>query len=859
MDAHEVPADIVRLLDAAQRAVVAAPPAASLLVQAGAGSGKTRTLQAVVAQLLLAGCTVRAFSHANRTVDELKARLAAHPLTRPVADQVTTMHAWAGKLLRAAGVVCSARDFEASLRRAAEGLESGALRCAESHVIVDEAQDLSDLQNRIVAALQQAGVHVYMVGDGEQAIYGFQGASPLHLRRFGQRLPPERRFALPTNYRAQNLRLLELANAVAGRDIRAGLAVEMRPCARAGPGPRPRLVGYRRYGLADAAVAEVRRLQALAAPGAPASVCVLAHTNAVLESIHVALLELQIQAALHRKNRAGEFRRLPARLRAAGVVQLLTIHGAKGGEYEHVLLATGEDRGDSAESEDEAGGCESRRLLYVACTRARQSLTLLTATAERQPCRWLQDAWRCLDVGPLLPFTAYAGEAFVSPTTVAVTALMDQGGDLGMDDVYADPAAARLGATCAVDLALEGEPGELPWQMPAAYGLGLELYVGRLFEHHAMRVLDAPGLASRAAEVAKAVARIGVNAPFWQYATEQPSGRAWWRSQAAHVVAHLHAGLLHEGRGAGVAAHQRDCDVLATCTDAAVRDALRQALNTRGIYFKFSGFPKVFQALLQRLGKLAAAAERRDLAFDEVFRRWERSWDGKEPETAELRPAFEAAFGACLRVKGGSAAAADLAQFAALEAFWAPIMQDQRGGRNEGKQALLHLAQPAGRPTALRAGDARLSAEAVRLLEADARRIVQLLGPALHTQEPTVTPFACRSGAADAGRAAKGCVAGRVDVTLADGCLEIKALKWQIELKHAAQALWYAVALRRPRAYLWDVYRRRLYVWRTPLECREAFLTRCLERYLMAAAPPGCSARVWPQSVALEETPGAPD
>ena len=54
------------------------------------------------------------------------------------------------------------------------------------HVLVDEYQDVNQVQVDIVRRLCPAGTGLTVVGDDAQAIYGFRGADPAHLRRPGQ-------------------------------------------------------------------------------------------------------------------------------------------------------------------------------------------------------------------------------------------------------------------------------------------------------------------------------------------------------------------------------------------------------------------------------------------------------------------------------------------------------------------------------------------------------------------------------------------------------------------------------------------------------------------------------------------------
>lgn len=71
---------------------------------------------------------------------------------------------------------------------------------AYSHILVDEAQDTSKLQQELIALLVRE--NLFMVGDEDQSIYGFRGAYPQGLIDFFQRYPQGRLMKLEQNYRS---------------------------------------------------------------------------------------------------------------------------------------------------------------------------------------------------------------------------------------------------------------------------------------------------------------------------------------------------------------------------------------------------------------------------------------------------------------------------------------------------------------------------------------------------------------------------------------------------------------------------------------------------------------------------------
>ncbi|MDY3014080.1 MAG: ATP-dependent helicase [Evtepia sp.] len=70
------------------------------------------------------------------------------------------------------------------------------------YLCVDEAQDTSTIQHRIIALLAGKDQNLFMVGDEDQSIYGFRAADPSALMQFEQRYPRGRVLLMETNYRS---------------------------------------------------------------------------------------------------------------------------------------------------------------------------------------------------------------------------------------------------------------------------------------------------------------------------------------------------------------------------------------------------------------------------------------------------------------------------------------------------------------------------------------------------------------------------------------------------------------------------------------------------------------------------------
>ncbi|HEX6857025.1 MAG TPA: ATP-dependent helicase [Streptosporangiaceae bacterium] len=104
-------------------------------------------------------------------------------------------------------------------------------------VLVDEYQDVNAVQASIVRLLQPDGKQLTCVGDDAQAIYGFRGADPAHLRQLTADYPGLDIVRLDRNYRSRQ-GILGLANVI--RPSSPGL--DLRLSGDRGPGVAPLLV-----------------------------------------------------------------------------------------------------------------------------------------------------------------------------------------------------------------------------------------------------------------------------------------------------------------------------------------------------------------------------------------------------------------------------------------------------------------------------------------------------------------------------------------------------------------------------------------------------------------------------------------
>jgi uncharacterized protein (TIGR00375 family) len=70
------------------------------------------------------------------------------------------------------------------------------------YVLVDEFQDVNAVQYRLVKMLAGNGQGLFVIGDPDQAIYGFRGADPQYFQALIQEFSQARLFQLTTNYRS---------------------------------------------------------------------------------------------------------------------------------------------------------------------------------------------------------------------------------------------------------------------------------------------------------------------------------------------------------------------------------------------------------------------------------------------------------------------------------------------------------------------------------------------------------------------------------------------------------------------------------------------------------------------------------
>ena len=143
---------------------------------------------------------------------------------------------------------------------------------------IDEYQDISPLQQRLINAWLGSRDDICVVGDPAQTIYSFAGASPTYLLSFTNRFPNAEVIRLSTGYRSTP-EILFTANALLRS---SNLGHELAPVNE--HGARPELTEYKTEGQESVGV--TNKITELISVGeSPEGIAVLARTNSQLATM----------------------------------------------------------------------------------------------------------------------------------------------------------------------------------------------------------------------------------------------------------------------------------------------------------------------------------------------------------------------------------------------------------------------------------------------------------------------------------------------------------------------------------------------------------------------------------------------
>ena len=223
------------------------------------------------------------------SADDYPGSVAKHRRTPPVAAKdVAQVYRTYEELKNSARVL----DFSDLLLHTTAALEEHSAVAEEFRdryrcFVVDEYQDVTPLQQRLLNAWLGERDDLTVVGDANQTIYSFAGASPGPLLEFSRRFPQAEVVRLERDYRSSP-QVVRLANSVidAARSRPAGSRLRLR--GQREDGPEPGFAEYDDEPAEAAAVAD--RIGELLDSGVPASeVAVLFRVNAQSEVYEQAL------------------------------------------------------------------------------------------------------------------------------------------------------------------------------------------------------------------------------------------------------------------------------------------------------------------------------------------------------------------------------------------------------------------------------------------------------------------------------------------------------------------------------------------------------------------------------------------
>lgn len=263
-------------------------------------------------------------------------------------------------------------DFEDMLNLATDEVEAGRWSSPYRVVMVDEMQDTSAARAALVRALAKTpGTYLYAVGDDWQAIYRFAGSDLSVMTRFEDWFGPASTIRLDRTFRSPQS-VCDVAGGFVMKNP-GQIAKQVRSSAHDS--------GASLAALSVAAGSDYERalgehlLQLNAQLDAPASVLVLGRYKANAEDVAKAL-----------RTKYSSLK-----------IEFNTVHGAKGKEADYVVIL-GLERGafpDMREDDpvlqlamaapDPYSNAEERRLFYVALTRTRRSVLLLTRRGRESP------------------------------------------------------------------------------------------------------------------------------------------------------------------------------------------------------------------------------------------------------------------------------------------------------------------------------------------------------------------------------------------------------------------------------------------------------------------------------------------
>jgi DNA helicase-2/ATP-dependent DNA helicase PcrA len=200
-------------------------------------------------------------------------------------------------------------DFDEQIYRCLEVLltEPEVRRHAQRRcqlLLVDEFQDLTPAHMLLLRLVAGPTLSIFGVGDDDQTIYGYSGATPRWLVDFDDFIPTARHHALTVNYRCPVPVVTSTSNLLSRNRVRVTKTIEAGPNNATGPDA----LSIRRHESPTTETAAMVR-QLLDGGALPSEIAVLTRVNSLLAPIHASLVEdgvaVQLRDGLGFLNRTG--------------------------------------------------------------------------------------------------------------------------------------------------------------------------------------------------------------------------------------------------------------------------------------------------------------------------------------------------------------------------------------------------------------------------------------------------------------------------------------------------------------------------------------------------------------------------
>lgn len=238
-----------------------------------------------------------------------------------------------------------------------------AIRSRFRYIFVDEYQDISEDLFRFVTRIAGTNGNICATGDDAQSIYGFRSADIGYIVRFRKYFPFATTYMLTRNFRSKK-EIVDLASLC---------------------------IAHNRFRI---------RKKIVSSAGKGGSIFTHPYQSdsdqyrRVIEIIRDEIINGSSIAVLFRNNYQGEllrkFIRDSEKTDGFDTIEFITIHGAKGLEYDTVLILGIEDGifpSDLSDIEEE------RRLFYVAITRAKKNLHLMYYSNGKETARFARETF----------------------------------------------------------------------------------------------------------------------------------------------------------------------------------------------------------------------------------------------------------------------------------------------------------------------------------------------------------------------------------------------------------------------------------------------------------------------------------